>query len=253
MTPRATPSSGHSGAPDSALILIVDDDSSLRAAVATALRTIAREFVEAGSAAEALELASAQRVDLIVLDLGLPDGGGAELCRELRRVTTVPIVVLTARHAEMEKVDLFNAGADDYVTKPFGAMELGARVAVQLRRMRERPTAPHNVLIAGSLRIDFDHRVITRQITFPVHKSEAPLPRARLTPTEWEILRALSRERGKVYTHQQIFDMVWSRDYGDARQYLRVHVTNLRRKIEENPANPNIIVTEPGVGYRLNV
>jgi two-component system KDP operon response regulator KdpE len=151
----------------------------------------------------------------------------------------VPIVVLTARHAESEKVELLNAGADDYVTKPFGTAELAARVAAQLRRTPRRQ--PDLFIHTDGFSIDFERRIATRDATA-----------IRLTPIEWGLLRALSADPGRVLTHQQLFDAVWGQAYGDVRQYLRVHVTHLRRKIERNPANPSIIITEPGVGYRFN-
>ena len=235
--------------PHADAILVIEDEPQLRRAVAAALRDTARTVSEAGTARDALARAAAERPDLIVLDLGLPDRPGLALCRDLRAITSAPIVVLTARHDDTDKVQLLNAGADDYVTKPFSTPELVARVQAQLRRARlyAAPAsgatggAP-DTLHVGPLTLDLARRTAARD--------GAPL---HLTPVEWNLLRVLALQAGRTLTHRQLFHAVWGRTFGDPRQGLRVHVTNLRRKIERDPAAPEIIVTEPGVGYRCEL
>lgn len=196
---------------------------------------------EATSGSEGLALASALQPDLVILDLGLPDQDGLAVCRELRRWTVAPIVVLSARHSEDEKATLLDAGADDYVTKPFGERELRARVRAQLRRARLQPAADgQRPLVAGHLTIDVARRSVQRDGT-AVH----------LTPTEWSLLAALVTNAGKTLTHRQLFRTVWGDVHGDAGQYLRVYIAHLRRKLEGDPMQPRCIVTEPGVGYRF--
>jgi len=224
-------------------VLVVDDEPQIRRAVAHALRGTADRVLEAVTGAEAIDLAAASRPELVVLDLGLPDMAGLDVCLEIRRWATMPIIVLSARHAEDEKVRLLNAGADDYITKPFSLLEFAARVQAQLRRSRTPPQPLGTVLeTPDGLGIDFRQRTVTRLGT-PI----------RLTPLEWEILRALAHEPGRTLTHQQIFDAAWGRQFGDVRQYLRVHITNLRRKIELDSSRPRLIITEPGVGYRFEL
>jgi two-component system, OmpR family, KDP operon response regulator KdpE len=226
--------------PDRDTILIIDDEAQIRRAVSAALSEHGARVLEAGTATEGIELAAAENPDLFVLDLGLPDRPGIEVCRELRRWSSAPIVVLSARHAESEKVALLRAGADDYVCKPFGLHEFAARVEAQLRRARTpRHDAP-SVFEADGLTVDLPRRAVRRGTT-PI----------RLTPTEWSILQMLAIHAGRTVTHQEIFDTVWGREFGSPSQYLRVYVTHLRRKIERNPGEPRVIITEPGVGYRL--
>jgi two-component system KDP operon response regulator KdpE len=222
-------------------VLVIEDEMPIRRAVRNALRDLADRIVEAETGRQGIDFAAAERPELVVLDLGLPDVPGVEVCREIRRWATMPIVVLSARHAEDEKVLLLNAGADDYVTKPFSVSEFAARIRAQLRRART-PGAPLEPLLAtpDGLTIDFVRRAVARH--------DVPI---RLTPLEWEILRVLAREPGRTLTHQQIFDAAWGRPFGNPQQYLRVHITNLRRKVELDSANPQLIVTEPGVGYRF--
>ena len=224
-------------------ILVVDDELQIRRALKNALREIADRVVEAETGQEGIELAGAEHPDLIVLDLGLPDMAGADVCREIRGFATMPIVVLSARHDEVDKVRLLSLGADDYVTKPFSTNELLARVKAQLRRARTQLSAPSEApIVAGDLSIDITRRVMTRG-------NET----LRLTPIEWSIVRALVLAAGRTLTHQQLFDAVWGREFGDPQRYLRVHITNLRRKIEPSPASPRFVVTEPGVGYRFEM
>jgi len=222
-------------------ILVIDDELQIRNALKSALREVAERVIEAATGKDGVALAASAHPDLVVLDLGLPDLSGADVCREIRRFAMMPIVVLSARHDEDDKVRLLSLGADDYVTKPFSTAELLARVKAQLRRARtERLTPRETPVTAGSLTIDIARRVMTRN-------GEA----VRLTPIEWNIVRALVLAAGRTLTHQQLFDAVWGREFGDPQRYLRVHITNLRRKIEDQPASPRYVVTEPGVGYRF--
>ena len=226
-----------------ACILVVDDDLPIQRALRNALQEVADRVVVAATGAKGIDLAATEQPDLVVLDLGLPDLSGADVCREIRRFATMPIVVLSARHDEHDKVQLLNLGADDYVTKPFSTMELLARVNAQLRRAKaQREIAPEGPVTAGELSIDIARRVLLRD-SQPV----------RLTPIEWNILRALVLAAGRTLTHRQLFEAVWGRQFGDPQQYLRVHITNLRRKIEPEPAAPRFVVTEPGVGYRFEL
>jgi two-component system KDP operon response regulator KdpE len=176
------------------------------------------------------------------LDLGLPDVPGSKVCREIRQWSTAPIIVLSAHHSDAEKVALLDAGADDYVVKPFSTSELQARVRAQLRRSRVAEGSGAAPLDLDGLVIDVARRTVSRA-GVGIH----------LTPTEWDLLRAFVRNQGRTLTHQQIFREVWGRAAGDAQSYLRVHIANLRRKIERDPIRPSLIVTEPGVGYRFDV
>jgi two-component system KDP operon response regulator KdpE len=220
-------------------LLIIEDEIEITRAVGAALREHHPAIVEATGGRAGLEEVKSSDPDIIILDLGLPDLDGLEVCRRIRALTDAPIVVLTARDAEADTVALLNAGADDYVTKPFSTQELAARVAAQLRRAAAPRHAPVSINADG-LSIDVRLRQVKRGAAL-----------VRLTPTEWEILAVLVSDAGRVFTHQQLFTAVWNRPFGDARLYLRVHVTNLRRKIERNPADPRLIITEPGVGYRF--
>jgi two-component system KDP operon response regulator KdpE len=226
--------------PPAGCILVIDDEPQIRRALKNALREVADRVLEAETGAGGIDLAATQHPDLVVLDLGLADISGAELCREIRRFATMPIVVLSARHEEDEKVRLLSLGADDYVTKPFSTVELLARVKAQLRRARTLTAPPESPIVTGELSIDIARRVLLRSGQ-----------QVRLTPIEWNIVRALVLSAGRTLTHQQLFDAVWGREFGDPQRYLRVHITNLRRKIEARPASPRFVVTEPGVGYRF--
>ena len=223
-------------------ILLVDDELPIRRALKNALQEVAEHVLEASTGTEAIDIAATQHPELIILDLGLPDLSGAEVCREIRRFATMPIVVLSARHDEHDKVELLSLGADDYVTKPFSTKELLARVKAQLRRANAQTTLPDGPIVAGDLSINIARRVLLRDGNA-----------VRLTPIEWNILRALVLAAGRTLTHRQLFEAVWGRQYGDPQQYLRVHITNLRRKIESQPAAPRFVITEPGVGYRFEL
>jgi two-component system, OmpR family, KDP operon response regulator KdpE len=222
-------------------ILVIEDEPQIRRAIRNALQGVAERVLEAGAGSEGIDLAAAERPELVVLDLGLPDVAGLDVCLEIRRWANMPIVVLSARHAEHEKVLLLNAGADDYVTKPFSPRELAARVRAQLRRGLAA-TPAESTVTAGDLTIDLARRSVKRAGR-PIH----------LTPIEWDILRTLVGQAGRTLTHQQIFDAVWRRQFGNPQQYLRVYITTLRRKIEVDPTHPQLIITEPGVGYRIEL
>jgi len=219
------------------VVLVVDDEPQIRRVVRNVLAADEVRVLEASNGQQAIDLAAAERPALIVLDLGLPDMQGIEVCREIRSWSSAPIIVLSARHSDQEKVALLDAGADDYMTKPFSPGELQARVRAQLRRSRLAPAAGATQLITiGELLID------------PVKQSDVAV---HLTKTEWELLRTLLKHAGRTLTHQQLFRAVWGNSSGDMQQYLRVHIRSLRRKIETDPVRPRLIVTEPGVGYRF--
>lgn len=222
-------------------VLVIDDEPQIRRVVRNALASMSARVVEAATGAEGIDRAAAERPDLVVLDLGLPDMDGGAICRELRSWMEAPILVLSARHLDAEKVALLDAGADDYVTKPFSTTELQARIRALLRR-----SVPSNGDMSARVEIDgLVLDLVARSLTVrgrPVH----------LTPIEWGLLRTLATQAGRTLTHQQLFSAVWpSRSAGDAQQYLRVHIAHLRRKIESDPVRPRYIRTEPGVGYRF--
>ncbi len=237
----ATPGGPPEPAVRARAILVIEDEPRIRRAIRDALHDVADRVLEAGAGREGVALATAERPELVVLDLGLPDVAGIQVCLELRRAANMPIIVLSARHAEQEKVLLLNAGADDYVTKPFSPRELEARVRAQLRRAVSGAPA-EAVVTTGELTIDLAGRTV-RRAGRPIH----------LTPIEWDILRTLVTQANRTLTHQQIFDAVWRRQFGNPQQYLRVYITTLRRKIEVDPTQPQLIITEPGVGYRFEL
>jgi two-component system KDP operon response regulator KdpE len=221
--------------------LVIDDESQIRRAVSHALADDFAEILEAATGAEGLDLVRREKPTLIILDLGLPDMTGLAACAEIRKSSDAIILVLSARHADHEKATLLDAGADDYVTKPFSTLELKARVRALLRRASSHPSPTGKIIRHGSLSMDLEGRMLL---------SDGAL--VHLTPTEWELVRVLMTNAGKTMTHRQLFAAVWpGRQYGDAQQYLRVHVANVRRKIESNPLDPRYIFTEPGVGYRF--
>jgi len=223
------------------VVLVVDDEPQIRRVVRNALTPENARVIEAATGRDAIDLAAAERPVLIVLDLGLPDMPGIDVCREIRSWSSAPIIVLSARHSDQEKVALLDAGADDYITKPFSPSELQARVRAQLRRSRLAPAAgATQVITIGELVID--------PVKPSLKKSDAAV---HLTKTEWELLRTLLKHAGRTLTHQQLFRAVWGNSSGDMQQYLRVHIRSLRRKIEADPVRPQLIVTEPGVGYRF--
>ncbi|HEY0930273.1 MAG TPA: response regulator [Gemmatimonas sp.] len=222
-------------------LLVIDDEPAIRSIIRAAVEDDGGVAFEAANAATGLELARRERPALIVLDLGLPDQDGVDVCRSLREWSSVPILVLSARHSDAEKARALDAGADDYLTKPFSTIELQARLRAMLRRARMAPVPGGDApLVRDGVVIDLANRQVT-QHGMPVH----------LTPTEWELLRALVTHAGRTMTHKQLFDAVWGRHHGDAQQYLRVYIGHLRRKLETDPLRPTLIVTEGGVGYRF--
>ena len=230
--------------PAADVILVIDDEPQIRRVVRNGLADVARRVSEAGTAAEGLDLAAAEQPALIILDLGLPDRDGLEVCRDLRSFTSVPIIVLSARHSDREKEKLLDAGADDYVTKPFSTLELKARVRAQLRRsaLQSSGARPDALVTMEDLVVDLAGRTVKRA-GIEVH----------LTPTEWNLLRVFIAHAGQTLTHSQLFSAVWGSAAGDAQQYLRVYVGQLRRKLELDPVRPRLIRTEPAVGYRFEL
>jgi two-component system, OmpR family, KDP operon response regulator KdpE len=220
-----------------ARILVVDDELQILRALQTSLQGAGYEVEVAATAEEALTKAAARPPDAVVLDLVLPGGSGIDVCRELRRWTTAPVLVLSAVGDEQEKVAALDAGADDYVTKPFGIDELLARLRAALRRA-DSPADP--VVELGDLVVDLERRSVTLRGE-PVS----------LTPTEFELLRLFVRNEGKLLTHPTILREVWGPRYGSESHYLHVYVSQLRQKIEPDPTRPRLLLTETGAGYRL--
>ena len=222
-------------------ILVVDDEPAIVATMAPLLRSQGYDVVTALSGHAAIEAAERDRPDLVVLDLGLPDIEGVEVCRTIRRDQAVPILVLSARGAERDKVAALDAGADDYVTKPFGTEELLARIRAALRRT-EQSTAPvPRIIVKGDLAIDRDRRRVVRGDV-----------EIRLTPKEFELLVFLAQHSGRVVTHRTILKAIWGPHSVDQPEHLRVLVGAIRKKIEPDPSRPQYILTEPWVGYRFN-
>ena len=222
------------------LILIVEDEAPIRRFLRASLPLHDYRWVEAVTGTEALHLAAAQRPDVVILDLGLPDQDGLEVVKQLRGWSEVPIVVLTARDRESDKVAALDAGADDYLTKPFGVGELLARLRVALRHGARRAAPEEPVFACGDWSIDLAaRRVVVRGVE--VH----------LTPTEFRLLTTLVRHAGRVVTHRLLLRELWGDQHEDAQHTLRVHMSQLRHKIEVDPARPRHLTTEPGVGYRL--
>jgi two-component system KDP operon response regulator KdpE len=221
----------------SARVLVVDDEPQILRALKTSLRGAGYDVTTAETAEAALTAAAVSPPDAVILDLVLPDGRGTDVARELRSWTSVPIIVLSVVGDENEKVAALDAGADDYVTKPFGVEELLARLRAAMRRVEP---SPEPVIEVGHVRVDLERRAVT----------VAGKP-VQLTPHEYKLLRLLALNRGKLLTHSAILREVWGKAYADESHYLHVYVSQLRRKIEADPARPRIILTEPGAGYRL--
>ena len=220
-------------------ILIVDDEPNILATVAPLLRARGYEVFSAMSGRAGIESVDRDKPDLIVLDLGLPDMDGVDVCRQIRETTNVPVLVLSARGAEGDKVGALDAGADDYVTKPFGAEELLARIRAALRRV-EAPSPPSEPIVRGDLVIDRERFRVLR------NREEV-----RLTPKEFELLTFLAQHAGRVLTHRAILKAIWGPNALDQPEHLRVLVGALRKKLEPNPSSPMYILTEPWVGYRF--
>lgn len=223
---------------DGPQILIVDDEAAIRRFLQAGLRAQGYAVLQAINGAEALAVASASKPDLMILDLGLPDYDGVQLIQQLREWSQLPIIVLSVRDRENDKIAALDAGANDYLTKPFAMGELLARVRAALRVQVVASGEP--VFEIGTLRIDLARRLVTREGQ-----------EIKLTPTEYAILRLLVLNAGKVLTHKQILREVWGPNYVDEVHYVRIYVGLLRQKIEHDPARPEYVLNEPGVGYRL--
>jgi two-component system KDP operon response regulator KdpE len=221
-------------------VLIVDDEPAIRRFLRVTLTAQNYDIVEAASGQEALAKTTAEKPDIIVLDIGLPDINGIEVTGLLRKWTQIPIIILSVRGAESDKIAALDAGADDYLTKPFSVGELLARLRANLRRATKTNSEP--VFTSGNLKVDLSRRLIS------VSGSEI-----QLTPTEYELLRVLVTHAGKVLTHHFLLREVWGAEYGEEFHMLHVNISNLRRKIEPDTARPKFIITEPGVGYRLKI
>jgi two-component system KDP operon response regulator KdpE len=221
-------------------VLIVDDELPIRRFLRISLETNNYRVYEAENGTEALAKAAQVRPEVVILDMNLPDMEGVEVLRRLREWTTTPVIILSVRDADRDKVAALDAGADDYLTKPFSTDELLARVRVA--RRHAQPASAEPVLTFGDVQIDLARRIVTR--------GGEPV---KLTPTEYALLRLLAQHAGRVLTHKQILKEVWGPQYADETHYLRVYFAQLRQKLEDNPALPRLIVTEPGVGYRLVV
>lgn len=221
-------------------ILIVDDEPEALKYVGANLRARGYQVFTAGDGTEALKVAGEQVLDLILLDITMPGPDGFEVCQAVRRESDVPIIMLSARGQERDKVRALDAGADDYMTKPFGIEELLARVRAALRRAAKSDSGPVAPIVAEGLQLDFGKRKVS------VRGQDVSL-----TPTEYNLLAYLARNAGKVLTHRAILQSVWGPEYGDENDYLWAYVRRLRRKIEPDPQQPRYILTEPSVGYRF--
>jgi two-component system KDP operon response regulator KdpE len=221
-------------------VLVVDDEAPIRRYLRAALGSQGFVIYEAVDGAGAIQAVLASRPDIIILDLGLPDMDGIEVTRQLREWSQTPIIILSVREAEQDKIAALDAGADDYLTKPFGTGELMARMRVVMRRLSSKTDEP--ILQAGGLQMDLARRLVIVDGVEIV-----------LTPTEYDILRLLLQNSGKVLTHRQLLRQVWGTAYEGEMHLLRVNISNLRGKLEPDPSRPMYIHTEPGVGYRLRV
>jgi two-component system KDP operon response regulator KdpE len=222
------------------LVLLVEDEAQMRKFLHASLTADGYRLVETATAADALTQATARNPDLVLLDLGLPDRPGLEVIRTLRGWSAVPIIVISARGQEQDKIDALDAGADDYLTKPFGTGELLARLRVALRHAERFGREPEPMFSAGPIRVDLVRRIVT------VDDREV-----HLTPLEFKLLATLAKHGGKVMTHRQLLKEVWGPTYVEQTQYLRVYMAQLRHKLEVDAARPRYLVTEPGIGYRL--
>ena len=222
-------------------VLVVDDEPQIVRALVINLRARGYEVDAAHDGTSALELAAARHPDVVLLDLGLPDMDGTQVIRGLRGWTKIPVIVLSARHASDEKVEALDAGADDYVTKPFGMDELLARLRAAVRRAAPVGTEPDEAVVTtASFTVDLVAKRVQRDSTD-----------VRLTPTEWHLLEVLVRNSGRLVSQKQLLKEVWGPAYGTETNYLRVYLAQLRRKLEVDPAHPRHFITEPGMGYRF--
>jgi two-component system KDP operon response regulator KdpE len=224
-----------------ATILVVEDEAQMRKFVRLALEAQGYRVVETENGKDALVQAAAYTPELVLLDLGLPDMDGLDVTRRLREWSAAPIIVVSARGREQEKVDALDAGADDYLTKPFGNAELMARIRVALRHAARSPQDPTtSVITIGDLKVD-----LMKRLVFSGERE------VHLTPIEYKLLATLMHHAGRVMTHKQLLDQVWGPGHAHQMQYLRVYMTQLRQKLEKTPARPKYLLTEPGVGYRI--
>jgi two-component system KDP operon response regulator KdpE len=226
---------------NSGKIMVVDDDPQIRRVLRTALVAQGYEAIDARNGEEALDMLKEQKADLVILDVNMPGMNGLETCRAMRSFTEVPIVMLTVRDAESDKVEALDAGADDYVTKPFGSPELLARIRAALRR------SPQMMPETNSVRFD------DVEINFTTRRVIVGEREARLTPKEFELLQYMVAHPNVPLTHTKLLQSVWGPDYGEEVEYLRVFINQLRKKIEKNPSNPKYLLTEPWVGYRFHM
>jgi two-component system KDP operon response regulator KdpE len=225
------------------LVLVIEDEADMRTFARIALAAHCYRMVEASTAAEGIRQAATYRPDVVLLDLGLPDADGSEVTRRLREWSTMPILVISARSSDEAKIKALDEGADDYMTKPFGAGELMARIRVALRNASRSRGEPAGVMHIGEdIRVDLEARTVIVRGT-DVH----------LTPIEFKVLTALLRHAGMVTTHRQLLEEVWGPGHENEMQYLRVYMTQLRHKLERKPARPKYLLTEPGIGYRLRL
>lgn len=220
------------------LILVVEDEPEIRRFLRAALKIHQHQMIETDRGKTAIKMIRDQEPDLVILDLGLPDMDGVDVTRQVREWSQVPIIILSVRNLEADKIEALNAGADDYLTKPFGVGELLARIQVVMRRVGNTGTRP--VYTVGELTVDCNQRTVT------ISGGEIDL-----TPTEFDIISILIQNAGKVVTQRQLIQKVWGAGYADEGRLLRVNISNLRKKIEPNPTQPIYIQTELGVGYRL--
>jgi two-component system KDP operon response regulator KdpE len=228
---------------DKGLILLIEDEPQMLRLLRIILQGQGYSLVEALTGQEGLMQAATRAPDVILLDLGLPDIDGLEVTRRLREWSDVPIIVISAREQEQDKIKALDAGADDYLTKPFGAGELMARIRVTMRHKALREAGQHeSIFTLGNLRVD-----LTRRQVFLNEKE------VHLTPIEYKLLTVLIKNAGKVLTHRQLLKEVWGPPYLTETQYLRVYMTQLRHKLEADPARPSFLINEPGVGYRLKI
>ena len=222
------------------VVLVVDDELPIRRFLRAGLESQGYRLIESETGQDAIAQAATRSPDLLLLDLGLPDVDGFEIVRRIREWSTMPIIVLSAREREGDKIQALDAGADDYVTKPFSMGELLARMRAALRRGREGAAVEDGVVELGELRIDFARRAVT-----------LAGEEVKLTPIEYRLLTALARRPDRVLTHEQLLREVWGPTHTSQHHYLRVYMAQLRQKLERTPARPRLLLTEPGVGYRL--
>ncbi len=225
-----------------AVILLIEDELQIRRMVRAALEREGYRVLESGTKAHGMQQIHEAAPQLVILDLGLPDGDGVSFIRELRTRSQVPVLVLSARSAEGEKIRALDAGADDYLTKPFSSGELLARVRAQLRRNPADSVQPQSQFRFGEIEVDFARRLVTRS-GVPVH----------LTPIEYRLLLAMLADPGKVLTYRHLLRAVWGKSHSESNHYLRIYVSHLRQKLEDDAAQPKHFLTETGIGYRFQI